>query len=483
MFILALFGPPFPSMAPDPSSWRNANPGDLSDLLPEIRASHAETILAAAHASASGWADTPLSERIERLRSAQKALHAHQEELAQGICREIGKPITEARGEAGALVAKIDFAIGDAERFLAEETPNDVPQPSRIRRRPRGPGLIIGPFNFPLHLSHGPATAHLLAGNPVILKPSPLAAWVCARYAELVAPLFPPGVFQIAQGGAQLARALAFDPRIRSVVFTGSVPAGRALLSELASLDPSKDVALELGGKNATLILRDADFSRAANAVAEAACLTAGQRCNATARVLVDQSILSSFLQNLVPAFGPYQAGWPADEKTKLGPLTTSASVERYRTALKPIPGVSFLLPGKVHGKVGGRQGHYVEPCVRQWNDAQTYLTDPSSKEEFFAPVVDIVPVEGPEAMIAAHNAVPFGLSASIFTTSRKNFEHLANHLHASNVYANLPTTFSPSALPFGGWGESGNHHPGGRGFIRFASDEQVLQEARDTLS
>lgn len=470
-------------MAPDPASWRNANPADLTDLLSEIRASHAETLLAASQAAAQGWAETPLSERIELLRSAQKTLHAHQEELAQGICREIGKPITEARGEAGALVAKIDFAIGDAERFLTEETPNDAPQPSRIRRRPRGPALIVGPFNFPLHLSHGPATAHLLAGNPVILKPSPLAASVCARYADLMSPLFPPGVFQLAQGGAQLARTLAFDRRTSSIVFTGSVPAGRALLSELASQDPSKDVALELGGKNAVLVLRDADFVRAANAVAEAACLTAGQRCNATARVLVDQSILTPFLQNLSPAFAPYQPGWPADETTKLGPLTTVASVERYRTALTSVAGAKFLLPGKVHETVGGRRGHYVEPCVRQWNDAPTYLSHPSSTQEFFAPVVEIIPVEGPEAMIAAHNAVPFGLSASVFTTSRKNFEHLANHLHASNIYANLPTTFSPSALPFGGWGESGNHHPGGRGFIRFASDEQVLQEARDTLN
>ena len=470
-------------MAPDPISWRNANPGDLSDLLPEIHVSHAETILAASQASAPGWAETPLAERIELLRSAQKVLHAHQEELGRAICREIGKPITEARGEAGALVAKIDFAISDAERLLPEESPNDAPQPSRIRRRPRGPALIVGPFNFPLHLSHGPATAHLLAGNPVILKPSPLAAGACARYAELMTPLFPPGVFQIAQGGAQLARSLALDHRVRSVVFTGSVPAGRALLSELASLDPSKDVALELGGKNAALILRDADFARAANAVAEAACLTAGQRCNATARVLVDPSILDPFLQNLVPAFAPYQPGWPAEETTKLGPLTTAASVERYRTALSPAVGATFLLPGKVHEKVHGRRGHYVEPCVRHWKDAQTYLVHPSSRQEFFAPVVEVIPVEGPEAMIAAHNAVPFGLSASVFTTSRKNFEHLANHLRASNIYANLPTTFSPSALPFGGWGESGNHHPGGRGFIRFASEEQVLQEARDTLN
>jgi acyl-CoA reductase-like NAD-dependent aldehyde dehydrogenase len=133
--------------------------------------------------------------------------------------------------------------------------------------------------------------------------------------------------------------------------------------------------------------------------------------------------------------------------------------------------------------KVGTRKGHYVEPCVRAWQDADTYLAHSSARQEFFAPVVEIIPVTGMESAIAAHNAVPFGLTASVFTTSRKNFEHLANHLHASNIYANLPTTFSPSALPFGGWGDSGNHHPGGRYFIRFATDEQVLQEARDTLS
>ena len=153
-------------MAPDPTSWQNANPGDLSDLLPEISASHSGTVLAAATAAAPGWAETPLPERIELLRAAQKVLYAHQEELAQGICREIGKPIVEARSESAALVTKIDFAISDAERFLTEESPDDCPQPSRIRLRPRGPTLVVGPFNFPLHLSNGPSTAHLLAGNP-----------------------------------------------------------------------------------------------------------------------------------------------------------------------------------------------------------------------------------------------------------------------------------------------------------------------------
>ena len=124
-------------MAADPKSWRNANPADLSDLLPEVHATPAETVLAAAAAAAEGWAETSLSERIQRLRSAQKVLQDHQEELAQGVCREIGKPITECRAEAAALVTKIDFAISDAERFLAEEKPVDAPNPSRIRPRER----------------------------------------------------------------------------------------------------------------------------------------------------------------------------------------------------------------------------------------------------------------------------------------------------------------------------------------------------------
>lgn len=163
--------------------------------------------------------------------------------------------------------------------------------------------------------------------------------------------------------------------------------------------------------------------------------------------------------------------------------MVNAGSVERYRSALKAPAGVKFLEPGQAHENVNGRRGHYVDPCIRLWPSSPVFVADPGSRTEFFAPVIDLVPVESTEAAIAAHNAVPFGLSASVFTTSRKKFEHFSNHLHAANIYANLPTTMSPSALPFGGWGESGNHHPGGRGLIRFAADEQVLQEAPDSLS
>ena len=257
----------------------------------------------------------------------------------------------------------------------------------------------------------------------------------------------------------------------------------RSLLAEITALDPTKDVALELGGKNASIVLADADLVRAARMVAESACLTSGQRCNATSRVLVDTKVLSIFSKELAAAVAPFRPGWPAEEKTKLGPLVNAGSVERYRSALQAPAGVTFLEAGKVHEQVGGRKGHYVDPCVRLWPSSTAFVADPGSRVEFFAPVMDVVPVESAEAAIAAHNAVPFGLSASVFTTSRKSFEHFSNHLHAANIYANLPTTMSPSALPFGGWGDSGNRHPGGRGLIRFAADEQVLQEAPDSLS
>ena len=181
--------------------WRNRSPSDLSVELAEVAAGDVASVVEAASAAAGAWARTPLPERIARLRTAQSALAAAKDELARGIALETGKPLTEALGEVGAVVAKIDLTIGDAERWLAEEGNLGGPHPALIRRRSRGPAAVVGPFNFPLHLGHGANVAHLLAGNPVIFKPSPLAACVAARYGELMSAAFPSGVFQVVQGG------------------------------------------------------------------------------------------------------------------------------------------------------------------------------------------------------------------------------------------------------------------------------------------
>lgn len=461
------------------TTWRNRSPGDLSVELPETRATPVAPAIEASVAAAAGWAATPLSERVERLRACRAAIEPAKHDLAMAIAVEVGKPVKEAAGELGAVVAKFDLAFADAQRWLADEPVIDGPHPAMIRRRPRGPAAVIGPFNFPIHLPHGQVVAHLLAGNPVLFKPSPLASNVCARYADLMSRNLPPGVFTLVQGGAEAGQALCASPAVRSIAFTGSVPAGRAIARAIAG-DLSKDAALELGGKCAAVVCDDADVELAAAACAEAACLTAGQRCNATSRVIVDARVRPAFVEAFLKQLHAWQPGDPTQESTRLGPVVSEATLRRYEalTAVSEAEaGGHWLKRGHVPASVGGKVGHYVEPAAVLFEGpAAARRGARFTCEEAFAPIVSIVVVANDDEAAAVHDEAPFGLTASVFTRSKERFDRLADRLRAGNVYANLPTTFSPSTLPFGGWGDSGNGRPGGRGFVRFVADEQAVQ-------
>ena len=446
------------------------SPGDLSVVLPEVAPTDVAAAVDAAVAAAGGWARTPLPERIARLRVAQQALAAAKEELARGIALETGKPITEALGEVGAVVAKIDLTSADAERWLAEETDLGGPHPALIRRRSRGPAAVVGPFNFPLHLGHGANVAHLLAGNPVLFKPSPLAAGVAARYGELMSPAFPPGVFQVVQGGGAEGEQLCLDPRVRSVCFTGSVAVGQKLSVSLAH-DFSKDLALELGGSNALLVCADADLDKAATAAAEGACLTAGQRCNATSRVIVERPVAAEFQRRFLAALTAFQPADPLLATTKLGPVISAAATARFARLLAETPG-EWLRRGAVVPEVAGQRGYYVRPAVVLRED------DGAADAECFVPLISLFIAADLDHAVRLQSASPFGLTASVFTRSEATFRALGERLEVGNLYANLPTTFSPSTLPFGGLRGSGNGRPGGRGFIRFTTAEQAVQWA-----
>ena len=459
-------------MAVEFQRWRNRSPGDLSVELPEVVATPVEPAIESAVKAARGWARTPLDERIAMLRSAQSALAEQREELALGIAVETGKPITEARGELGAVLAKFDLTIEDARQHLALREVIGGPHPAWVRVGARGPASVVGPFNFPLHLANGALLAHLTAGNPVIFKPSPLAAVVAGRYAEIVAPHFPPGVFNLVQGGAAEGQAVCLDPRVRAVCFTGSVPVGRALAQALAG-DFAKDLALELGGRNATIVCADADLDLAAGAVADAMCLTCGQRCNATSRILVDVRVAAKFATLLGGALAKFIPGDPLRETTKLGPLISRSALERFDRLVHESR--EWIVPGRVVGRADGHEGYYVEPGVRHGAAADD--------TEAFVPLADCESFADLDDAVAKHNTSPFGLSASVFTRDEPTFRRIADELTVGNIYANLPTTFSPSTLPFGGLGQSGNSRPGGRGFIRFTTVEQAVQIARDSFA
>ncbi len=461
--------------------WTNLHPGDLRIALPPVAPTPVQPALAAAHAAARDWARTPLSTRAACLRSAQAALRAESEPLAHLLALEIGKPLVEARGELAAVLAKFDLTLADAEAHLTTRCVTDGPHPAFVRQLARGPAAIIGPFNFPLHLPNGALLPHLAAGNPILFKPSPLGANIAARYAALMTPHFPPGVFQLVQGGADESLALCADPRVRAIVFTGSVAAGRAIARAVAD-DYSKQLALELGGKNAALVCADADLDLAARACADAFCLSAGQRCNATGRVLVAAPVADAFAERLLTALAAYQPGDPLDPATKLGPLTTAAAHERFANALRS-PGGRWLLTGEALPLCGEAPGHYVRPAVRVWDDPAAAIASPLHAQEVFAPLLEIIVVRDDAEMVRLHEAVPFGLTASVFTRSQARFDAFATELRVGNLYANLPTTFSPSTLPFGGLGASGNGRPAGRGFIRYATDEQAVQVGVNSLS
>ena len=417
-----------------------------------------------------GWQRLSLDERKATLALCRERLEAKREDLARWIALEVGKPLREARLELGAVIAKFDLTFSDADRFLADQPVSDGPYQAIVRRRPRGPAAVVAPFNFPIHLGHGAALAYLLAGNSVIFKPSPLAAKVGAAYAAEMQAALPEGVFELVQGWGATGRELCLHPGVRSVCFTGSIPVGTALAKELAA-DYSKSLALELGGKNALMVFSDADLDRAADAAADGLCLTTGQRCNSTSRILVHREVEEQFIARLLDSLRRYVPGDPTDEETMLGPLASEPALNRY-SVITNCPG-EWLLAGEALSEVSGKRGYYVKPAV-----LYSPAGSPLGEEEVFCPVATFESFRDFGEAMALHESTPFGLTASIFTSSERTFRCAGDHLEAGNLYWNLPTTFSPSTLPFGGLRASGNGKPGARGFIRFTADEQAVQWA-----
>ncbi|MGB8165901.1 MAG: aldehyde dehydrogenase family protein, partial [Chthoniobacteraceae bacterium] len=229
------------------------------------------------------------------------------------------------------------------------------------------------------------------------------------------------------------------------------------------------ELALELGGSNALIVCADADLEMAAVAAADGMCLTAGQRCNATSRVIVERSVATEFQRLFLDALNAYQPGDPLLPKTRLGPVISAPAVARYERLCAEIAG-DWLLPGKVEPEVGGKRGHYVRPAVLLSRN------DRSAESECFVPIVQFHIAQDLDEAARIQSATPFGLTASIFTRSEARLRELGEQIEVGNLYANLPTTFSPSTLPFGGWKNSGNGRPGGRGFIRFTTVEQAVQ-------
>jgi succinylglutamic semialdehyde dehydrogenase len=438
------------------------SPSDDTDLVApalQVAKSQIEEAVVAARRAFLKWRKVTPENRADLLRDYQSALKRNMESLTLSIAREIGKPLWEAKTEVQAMVTKIDVTLNESVSYVKNTHIEDLP--GEIRHRPHGVIAILGPFNFPGHLPNGQLVPALLAGNTVVYKPSEKAPLTSRLMAQcFLEANFPPGVVNIVQGHAPIAEALSTHRDIDALLFTGSLAVGQKIIAANAHR-PGLLVALELGGKNASLVFGDCDFERAAREIAFSGFGTAGQRCTATSRVIVTRDIAEKFAQRLAALAKNTRAGHFQDPTAFCGPVISEQSRNQliHAQSLAIAAGFTALAPG---GRVERPQrGFYVQPAVHL--APEKFVPVPKYTDtELFGPDLAVLVAESIDEAIWIANETPFGLSAAVFTENKAVFEKCADELRVGVLHHNRSSAGASGRLPFGGIKSSGNHRPAG---------------------
>jgi acyl-CoA reductase-like NAD-dependent aldehyde dehydrogenase len=414
--------------------------------------------VARARAVQPAWAELGAAERARRLAPVKDRVLERAQAIAQCLHDELGKPVVE--GLLGEVLASADVVQYWTRSIEGLLQPTEVPldplsyprKRGTIFRNARGVVAVIMPWNFPVALPLRTIVPALLAGNAVVFKPSEIAPRSGALVAGLFTGLVPEGVFGLVQGGREVGAALCMAD-VDLVVFTGSVEAGRSVARACAErLIPC---SLELGGKDAAIVLEDADLERAANGVAWGAMMNAGQNCASVERVYVDKRVADAFTTKICAAVASLRAG--AD----IGPLATTAQRELVDRHVEDAVGhgAAILVGARGVGSVavGAAQpaaaARIFAPTVVRVDDDDSLLM----QDETFGPVVPIALVDGEDEAIARANASRYGLTASVWTRDHRKAERIAHRLRAGVVTINNHAfTGAIPAAPWSGLGESG---------------------------
>lgn len=401
------------------------------------------------------WASRPLAVRIETLRRFANVVRARLEPFADTIARETGKPLWEARTEVESVIAKVDISVSAyTDRTSQRRMEGAMGARNAVRHKPHGVLAVLGPFNFPAHLPNGHIVPALLAGNGIIFKPSEKTP---ASGAYLIDCLHEAGVprdvVRLLVGGLDEGKALAADPGIDGLLFTGSSGAGLALSRQFAET-PNRILALEMGGNNPIVVWDTAQIAEAATLIVQSAFLSAGQRCTAARRLIVQDGAHEALIDEIAKLVDRIIVGQPhADPQPFMGPVIDNEAADKVQESFldlvlkggrairhmdRPLPDRPFLSPALID--VTGLTG----------------LPD----SEIFGPVLQIIRVPDFEAAIAAANNTRYGLVASLISRSPQLYDQFWANIRAGVVNWNRPTNGAPSNAPFGGLGLSGNHRP-----------------------
>ncbi|MEU3982820.1 aldehyde dehydrogenase family protein [Streptomyces sp. NPDC026672] len=426
---------------------RSVNPHDPGETVAEVAATPAEQFPALLELTADAgraWARTPGPDRAVALTRVADDIAAGSSGLADLISREVGKPITEARGEV--VRAERTFRYFAQTALLPEGDvlpAGDHRALSYTRSRPRGVVGLITPWNFPLAIPAWKLAPALAYGNAVVLKPSAQAVGTAEALTEILARHLPPGLVMFAVGPGTGAM-VSHSPAISAVSFTGSTAVGREVAATVSARGAIAQA--EMGGQNPTVILADADVEKSVDGIVGSAFAFAGQKCTATSRIIVHEDVYDRTRDALVEAIGTLVVLDPSDPKCQVGPVIDHASRDSALAAVAASGG--RVLTGGTKPDVAGS---YLEPTLVEVTDSGDIL----ATDEVFAPVTALLRARSVEEAVELANATPYGLSASLYTRDLTAALACTGRLEAGMVRVNAPTTGLDHWAPFGGTKES----------------------------
>ena len=442
-------------------SFENRNPANREDLVGLFQSSSAADTRAAIGAAAAAyerWRKTPAPKRAEIVFRIGEILRREKERFARDMTREMGKVLAETRGDVQEGIDTAYYAAGEGRRLFGQTTPSELPDKFMMSvRLPVGVAALITPWNFPMAIATWKMFPALVCGDTVVLKPATDTPLSAVHLIEAcVEAGVPAGVVNLVTGaGRTVGSALLEDDRVRIVSFTGSTEVGR--LINRACADNFKRVSLEMGGKNAILILEDANLDLALEGVVWGAFGTTGQRCTATSRVIVDRKLMKPFLERLGARAGQLKLGDGLDPSVEVGPLINEgqlATVDKFVQIGKD-EGARLLCGGQRRSDGALAKGSFYAPTI--FADVGPEMT--IAREEIFGPVLSVIPCSGLEDAVRISNDVAYGLSSALYTQDVNRAFAAMRDLDAGITYINASTIGAEVHLPFGGTKQTGNGH------------------------
>ncbi|MBA2379060.1 MAG: aldehyde dehydrogenase family protein [Blastocatellia bacterium] len=443
-------------------SFDNVNPADTTDVIGRFPKSVPEDVdraVAAAAAAATRWRRTPAPKRAELLFNLAEIIRDNKDQYTREMTREMGKVLKEAGGDVQEAIDCTYYTAGEGRRLHGFTTPAEMPNKfAMCVRQPVGLCGLITPFNFPMAIPSWKLIPALVCGNTVVIKSGedvPLSTINLVKAAEKAG--IPAGVVNVINGhGADVGAALVEHEDVRLISFTGSTATG-AKIAEQCARD-NKIVSLEMGGKNAIIIMDDADLDNAVEGSLWGAFGTSGQRCTASSRLIVHKKVYKKFVQKLVEKVKALRVGNGLDEKTEVGPVINQRAMDKILSYIEigqKEDKATLACGGNALTKGEYKNGYFIEPTV--FSDVKPGMR--VEQEEIFGPVTSVVPFSTLDEAIDIVNGVKYGLSSAIYTQDVNKAFYAMQELYTGICYVNSATIGAEVHLPFGGTKGTGNGH------------------------